>query len=175
MLNVRSVLTRSKVINKPIALNELVSQQNYDTFVMIETWLRCKSDEASIVEMTPPNYTLIHTPRPVNSKTSRGGGVGMMYRNDMYKAKTLPMLDDIRTLELDRLQISPTSGPRFCVYTVYHPPRGTKLSGTESEFYSDLDILFTEASISTIPVIILGDFNIHFNDEHSSSNNNNNK
>ena len=169
MLNVRSVLTRSKVIDKPIALNELVSKQNYDIFVMIETWLRCKGDDASIVEMTPPNYTFIHTPRPVNSKTSRGGGVGMMYRNDMYKAKTLPMLDDIRTLELDRLQISSTSGPRFCVYTVYHPPRGTKLSGTETEFYSDLDILFTETSISTIPVIILGDFNIHFNDEHSSS------
>ena len=74
MLNVRSVLTRNKVINKPIALNELVSQHNYDIFVMVETWLMCKGDEASIVEMTPPNYTLIHTPRPVNSKTSRGGG-----------------------------------------------------------------------------------------------------
>ena len=31
-----------------------------------------------------------------------------------------------------------------------------------------LDILFTDASISTIPVIILGDFNIHFNDEPKS-------
>ena len=88
MLNVRSVLTRSKVINKPIALNELVSQQDYNILVMIETWLRCKGDEAYIVEITPPNYTIIHTPRPMNSKTSRGGGVGMMYRNDMYKAKT---------------------------------------------------------------------------------------
>ena len=87
MLNVRSVLTRNKVINKPIALNELVSQHNYDIFVMVETWLRCKGDEASIVEMTPPNYTLIHTPRPVNIKTSRGGGVGMMYQNDIYKEK----------------------------------------------------------------------------------------
>ena len=65
--------------------------------------------------------------------------------------------------------ISSTSGRRFCVYSVYYPPRGTKLSGTETEFYSDLDILFTESSISTIHVIILGDFNIHFNDEHKSS------
>ena len=84
MLNVRSVLTRNKVINKPNALNELASQQNYDIFVMVETWLRCKCDEASIVEMTPINYTLIHTPHPMNSKTSRGVGVGMMYRNDIY-------------------------------------------------------------------------------------------
>ena len=50
------------------------------------------------------------------------------------------------------------------MYIVYHPPRGTKLSGTENEFYDDLDIMFTDASISAVPVIILGDFNIHFND-----------
>ena len=87
---------------------------------------------------------------------------------DLDPAKALPMLDDIRTLELDRLQISSTSGPRLCVYTVYHPPRGTKLSGTKTEFYSDHDILFTETSLTTIPVIILVDFNIHFNDEHNS-------
>ena len=68
---------------------------------MVETWLRWKGDEASIVEMTPPNCTLKHTPRPVNSKISRGGGVGMMYRNDIYKAKTLPILNDIKTLEID--------------------------------------------------------------------------
>ena len=46
---------------------------------------------------------------------------------------------------------------------VYHPPSGTKLSGTETDYYSYLDILFTEASISTLPVILLGDFNIHYN------------
>ena len=49
---------------------------------------------------------------------------------------------------------------------MYRPAHGTKLSGTETEFYSDLDILFTDASIS---VIIMGDFNIHFNDEPKSS------
>ena len=78
-------------------------------------------------------------------------------------------LCEIKTLELLRIQISSTSGRRFCIYIVYRPPRGTKLSGTETEFYSDLDILFTDASISTIPVIILGGFNIHFNDEPKSS------
>ena len=37
------------------------------------------------------------------------------------------------------------------------------------QFYSDLAILFTDASISTIPVLFLGDFNIHFKDEPKSS------
>ena len=57
---------------------------------------------------------------------------------------------------------------RFCVYIVYHPPSGTKLSGTGTDFYSDFDILFTEASISTVPVIILGDFKIYYNNVHKS-------
>ena len=51
----------------------------------------------------------------------------------------------------------------WIMYIVYHAPRGTKLSGTENAFYEDLEILFTDASISVVPVIILGDFNIHFN------------
>ena len=71
----------------------------------------------------------------------------------------------MKTLELLRMQISSTSSRRFRIYIVYRPPRGTKLSRTETEFYSDLDILFTDAFISTIPVIILGDFNVHFDDE----------
>ena len=83
----------------------------------------------------------------------------------MYKAKTLHMLDDILHLnETDCRYHQPQ-----VLDSVYHPPRDTKLSGTETEFYSDLDILFTEASTSTIPVIILGDFNIHFNEEHNTS------
>ena len=69
---------------------------------------------------------------------------------------------DIKTLELFRIQMTSLSGRRFCVYIVYHPPSGTKLSGTEIDFYSDFDILFTEASISTLSVMILGDFNIHY-------------
>ena len=57
MLNVQSVLTRSNVINKPSALNELVVQQNYDIFVIIEIWLRCKGDDATKLysySYTPP-------------------------------------------------------------------------------------------------------------------------
>ena len=46
---------------------------------------------------------------------------------------------DIKTLELFRIQMTSLSGRRFYVYIVYHPPSGTKLSGTETDFYSDLD------------------------------------
>ena len=53
-----------------------------------------------------------------------------------------------------------------CIHTLLRKSMN-KLSGTESDFYSDLDILFT-TSISILPVIILGDFNIHYNNVHKS-------
>ena len=40
----------------------------------------------------------------------------------------------------------------------------SKTSGTLSDFYSELEQLFTEASISVIPTVIVGDFNVHFDD-----------
>ena len=132
---------------------------NNDLFAITETWLKTTGDEASIVELTPINNAFINQPRPKNIKTDRGVGVGLMYRRFLFHAKRMSPLCEIKTLELLRMQISSTSGRRFCIYIVYRPPRGTKLSGTETEFYSDLDILFTDASISTIPVIFLGDFN----------------
>ena len=52
----------------------------------------------------------------------------------------MALMCDIKTLELFRIQMTSLSGRRFCVYIVYHPPSGTKLSGTEIDFYSDLDI-----------------------------------
>ena len=63
------------------------------------------------------------------------------------------------------MQRSSTPSRRFCIYIVYRPPRRTKLSRKVTEFYSDLDILFTDASISTIPGIILGYFNVHFDND----------
>ena len=86
-----------------------------------------------------------------------------------FQDKKMVSLSDIKTIELYRLQISSLLDRRFCVYIVYHPSCGAKLSGTEPDFYSDLDILFTEASISTLPVILLSDFNIHYNNNYKSA------
>ena len=145
LLNGRSMLTRNSDINKPIAIHELVTEKKYDIFAITETWLRAKGDEASIAELTPTNYAFLHVPQPKTTQIVRGGGVGLMYRTDLFQVKKMVPLSDIKTLELFRLQISSLSDRRFGVYIVYHPPRGTKLSGTETDFYSDLDILFTEA------------------------------
>ena len=50
----------------------------------------------------------------------------------------------------------------MCV--VYQHPASSRSSGTSSEFYTELECFFTEASVSVTPTIIAGDYNIHVDD-----------
>ena len=85
-----------------------------------------------------------------------------MYRNT-YNTKVLPKLH-FTTIELIRLQFTNPFLLKYNLWVVYHPPATSKTSGTLSDFYSELEQLFTEASISVIPTVIVGDFNVHFDD-----------
>ena len=87
LLNARSMLTRNSDINEPIAIHELVIDKKYDLLAITETWLRTKGDEASIAEFILTNYAFIHLFCSITSKTVRGGGVGLMYRNDLFRIK----------------------------------------------------------------------------------------
>ena len=44
----------------------------------------------------------------------------------------------------------------------------SKSSGLISEFYIELEHLFTEAAMSVVPTIIARDFNVHFDNEAKS-------
>ena len=85
-----------------------------------------------------------------------------MYRNT-YNTKILPKLH-FTTIELIRLQFTNPFLLKYNLWVVYHPPATSKTSGTLSDFYSELEQLFTEACISVIPTVIVGDFNVHFDD-----------
>ena len=61
-------------------------------------------------------------------------------------------------------QFSAAHSISFNVCVVYHPPASSRSSGTSSEFCTELECLFTEASVSVTPTIIADDFNIHFDD-----------
>ena len=84
-----------------------------------------------------------------------------------FKTKILPKLP-FTTIELLRLQVINPHLLTYNVWVVYHPPSSSKTSGTTSNFYAELEQLFTEASISVIPTVIVGDFNVHFDDHITS-------
>ena len=85
-----------------------------------------------------------------------------MYRNT-YNTKILPKLH-FTTTELIRLTLANPFLLKYNFWVVYHPPATSNTFGILSDFYSELEQLFTEASISVIPTVIVGDFNVHFHD-----------
>ena len=129
-----ALINARSVNNKTLAIHEEIIQHDWDTLAIPETWLKQTGDEAS--------------------DRGRGGGVAVVYRNTLHST----------TIELIRLQFTNPFLLKYNLCVVYHPPATSKTSGTLSDFYSELEQLFTEAAISVIPTVIVGDFNVHFDD-----------
>ena len=47
---------------------------------------------------------------------------------------------------------------------MYNPPVSTKNSGTVTDVMTELETLFSEISLSGVPEVVIGDFNIHYDD-----------
>ena len=126
-----------------------------------ETWLSKNGDDATIAEVTPPGHIFQHVARA----SGRGGGFAIVHRNT-YKTKLQPKLS-FTTMDLLRLQIINPHCVKYNLWVVYHPPVSSKSSGLISEFYIELEHLFTEVAISVVPTIAR-DFNVHFDNEAKS-------
>ena len=62
---------------KSIALNEMIIEKKLDFLAITETSLSLKGDSAKIIELTPQNYSFVHSRR----LESRGGGVGFVFNS----------------------------------------------------------------------------------------------
>ena len=96
------------------------------------------------------------------SSSRRGGGVAILHR-DTFAKKIRPSLH-CNTFELLRVQFSAAHSISFNMCVVYHPPASSRSSGTSYELHTELECLFTEASVSVTPTITAGDFDFHFDD-----------
>ena len=80
----------------------------------------------------------------------------------------LPKLLSITSCDLLRVHISSGSTHTFYVYVLYRPPIGSSYAVSESVFHDDLDVLLSEATMCVAPVILIGEFNIHYNKSDKS-------
>ena len=99
---------------------------------------------------------------------SRGGGVGLIF-NSCYTVRVLPKLVSITSCDLLRVRISSGSPRTFYVYVLYRPPIGSKYAVSDSVFHDDIDVLVSEDTMCVAPVILIRDFNIHYNKSDKSS------
>jgi len=82
-LNIRSILHHVH----SAALSDIVYTHNPDLFCLTETWIKPSTTSAELRNCTPPNYSLLSTPRNDFHSTS-GGGTGFLIREPFTQLPT---------------------------------------------------------------------------------------
>ena len=124
------------VRNKTLLINEYVHDDAIDILANTETWLKRGGDSAFITELTSS-------------------------WNILMKLLASPCF---KHMELLRARLMGTNVCPLDVYVVYHPPVLTKDLGPFTDFMTELETFFSEITLSVVPAVVVGDFNIHYND-----------
>lgn len=126
----------------------LVRQQNFDVFMLSETWLNVNIS-SNIINI--PGYTFYR-----HDRLGRGGGVGAYVKNQ-YSCQTIQFDFNVNTnLEFLFLKIN-TRSQNIAVGTLYRPK-----DKNIKNFIDDCENIFSFLGPSFDEVICLGDFNTDF-------------
>ena len=148
LLNVRSS------IKKALIINDLIIEKSLDILVITETWLHEGGDEPAIRDMTPAGYVFFHRPR---SSGQSGGGLAVIHRSSI----TVRLCKVITFTSFECLNFTISHG-KLTVRTValYRPPPSATNKLKDSMFHEDFGTLVS--SISNKNLLIIGDFNFHW-------------
>jgi Reverse transcriptase (RNA-dependent DNA polymerase)/Endonuclease-reverse transcriptase len=159
LLNIRSASSITDHLNKPALLQEFISDYSIDILALTETWLPPDAPPSVLNSITPPNYTLIHAPRP----QGRGGGVAILYRS-FLKITRIP-IPTFTSFEALCVKLCSASSS-FIILTIYRPP--SLASDAHNVFLSEFTSLLQDIVTSPSELIISGDFNYHVELPNSS-------
>lgn len=152
LYNCRSIRNKANLVKDYVVENE------FDIFVITETWLHSdKSDQISIGNSTPKGYSFKH----ISRQQGRGGGVGILYDNTLkVRLDSANMFSYIMSFEVMGMQIN-TSSQIPNIIVLYRPPNNASIELFMEEFTSLLEVYATRQG----SLIIAGDFNIHVDDK----------
>ena len=152
LFNARSVR------NKTATLYDKVVSDNIDLLAITETWLTQDRDDPIICQLTPEGYKFHNVPR---QSQTRGGGVGLLYKSNIGMKF---MSQEYKTFE--NISCTLTSGDcSFMLLIIYRPP--SHPGNSNSDFIDELDSVLTDLSSSSKELIVMGDLNLHMEDNVS--------
>ena len=149
-LNVCSATSVKPNCDKPLLLQEFITDNNFDCMFLTETWLKPDTPSPILNSITPPNYSFIHVPR---SSGRNGGGVGCLYKS-IFSVSSLNV-HSFLSFEHMLLRVTHCT-MSFLFAIIYRPP-----DTPHNQFLADLSELLEVISSSPSELIIMGDFNIH--------------
>ncbi|GFS04197.1 ATP-dependent DNA helicase [Elysia marginata] len=143
-------LNAQSVGNKTVTINNMITDKKPDLVFITETWLAENGDDVTLYELTLTTHTIISHPR----KNRPGGGICVIINKNLnFKAENITSFSSFECTKLTTM--NKTS---ICLY--HPPPSATNPS--HRQFIADLECLIEHHSEVLDHVIILGDFNIHF-------------
>ena len=139
-------------------LGSVTTDFEVEVLFLTETWQGMRGDEAKCTDLTPPGYCMKSFPR-----TSRGGGLGVIFKDYLssriYFTTSFPF--DHSSFELAQVSLTLLQ-QHIHLFCLYRPPPSSKNKFTDSLFLDHLPDLFEHCNSFCGSLIILGDFNVHY-------------
>jgi len=157
-LNLRSIG------NKSATVADIIVGNNLSIFCAVETW-HTGSDCPTLISATPPGYSYIEQSRSITSditNKSNHGGVCMFYHTSLSAVKINTQTYTTFECICCRLRIGKSD---IIVVTFYRP--GSK--PTDNNFFSEIDLFFTELDQYNCNIYCFGDLNIHLDIANGAS------
>lgn len=143
------LINACSIANKSLLLCDLFTSKSMDFMLLTETWQR-NMEYYYLNELCPMDCNFISTPR----LTGRGGGLAVVFKRHFICQSV--SADTYSSFELQMIKVG-RSNSFYCIL-VYRPP------GPAASFLIDFSD-FLSSIIKLDRVIIVGDFNIHVDND----------
>ncbi|XP_060590708.1 uncharacterized protein LOC132745754 [Ruditapes philippinarum] len=156
-LTLSTVNSRS-LRNKSAELLQHIYEEQIDFCVITETWLQPEGDDKTRGELKQDGYNLDDVPR----SERKGGGLALLYRDNL-KCSRLSN-DQFQSFECAEWEI------KCKIFTlkivgIYRPPYSKSHPVTQATFLNEFPELLDRVLLKPEPVVILGDFNLHLDND----------
>ena len=152
------LLNCQSICNKAITIKDYIVDNGLDIILLCETWLSSEKEKKICGDILPAGFDIVC----VNRGRRRGGGVALIHQ----KTIALSEFKNITTSTFEGLSVCLTSqAVTIRVLLIYRliPSRINKLSPID--FHADFQDLFDQHALRNGHLLIVGDFNIHWDVE----------
>ena len=149
--------------NKSLELADTIVEECFDMVLLSETWFKEVGDEPRLAELTPKGFVLKNMPR----QTGRGGGLAILYKEGLTNMVNIrPNSSSMSTFSMCELRLHQHHQTLTIVF-IYRPPPSQKNKLTSKLFVQEFQDLL-DHHISTKDLFIIGDFNLHFENDNET-------